>query len=83
MTFVDEIFILDSGYRRRLAARKRSAIEQAADRARRAVDATAALRPDTAQWFRCRFPKRARAIEQAIETRSLKAKADFHRRRMH
>jgi hypothetical protein len=80
--FVHELLLLDPGYRRRLAQRKRAAVEQAADRARRAVDATSALNPDTARWFRRRYPKRVRTIEQAIEARSLKAKADFHRRKM-
>jgi hypothetical protein len=80
-TYLHEEF-LDEAYLRRLERRKRVAIEQVADQVRRADDEAAALRADTAQWFRRRFPRRARRIEQDIEERSLRVKALYHRRRM-
>jgi hypothetical protein len=78
-----DVSVLDAEYRRRLAKRKQDAIEQAAYRLLWPNNEIDAMSPNAGRWFRRRYPKRARAIEQAVETRSLRAKADYHRRRMH
>jgi hypothetical protein len=78
-----EISVLDVEYRKRLAKKKQDAIEQAAYRMLWPHNEVEAMSPNAGRWFRRRYPARVRKIEQAVEARSLAAKALWHRRRMH